>query len=1042
MTDVLRNTLRFQDPRTSKLLNAHTNSLFGRHRGHVLYGMQLTPTGLNTVQIGAGAIYTPLGTHFYWDVFSSPSAASLDLSAALNLASTPSSSRPAVVGVFAQVSMADASKPFALESISQMGAQTIQFKARAVSISRAQGQPTINLLPLDPVELKTAQPTTGGGHFAHTWDDSDFGSTAVNPPAGYATDTGSVQNNEVLLGYVVIGSPEATSGGTSTPPTTYAVGSPGSYTWAPGIAYVPLVNPHEAVADMLGIDPLMGRVADRVFTGRAAGGATDRAFRQAAEADRIGDSSSGLNDAGFAAVSPKFGTTAPTTSAASPWVATWSTYRWPSFLRDGDSFLFALRRMDYVLRLWMNRTGDQALVKATQDTHVDSDGVAGARSYQSTLAQLLRHFDGTTVANTVSTKNQNSMGWFTAGSAAASSATADGHVIVDGVVTHDPTTANSADSHFSAIQGLDAAIFHLLRDIVGLGVTNRAFPTKAQLRDNGSVLPAGLRTHFADGPVTADNQSTNTTLDGNGRGATTGSAGKPYLNAESLYDALALLTHRTMQSSSENWLVDGNFGLLGASGYSSIWVTTGLTSSGKASIGSLGAYRQTFTGAGSIHQDVDISSVHGYAQARSLISFAGDVFGTGVTAKISFLDGSNNVLGTAETAVPVSTTLNRFSVSAYPTSDNTRKVRFTLTAAGGMSVSSLWAGGGVPAGPALTAKLYEHLSRDGGTASAMRGPLHLAPTNPLTAAVAPRTDQALTTAGASPSADYNAGGVRITNGAAGVNPTDFVVLGQLPDAIEFETISPAASSVYVTLEGPTTPGNGSTYASLGHTLPTARAWYLVEFLIIGGGGGGGNSPSGGGSAGGGGATVMGTVWVRGGTLLNLYAGAGGQDNDNGGGSNGADSQLTFTHYFLVSAGPTINGVPAEFTAQGGRGGIAGNGAPGAAGGIASVNFPSGVEPIQYFSVPTAFTPAAGANYGALAYSPTCPKLRLLDGSYGGGESGNGGTAAGRGAHGGAGVYSGTAGDGADYGAGGGGTGVGAAVAGNGARGLVQLRYLA
>ncbi len=797
MVDAVRHTLRFQDQRTSKNLNAHTKDLFGRHRGHVLYGMQATITGLNTIRINAGAIYTPLGTHFYWDVYSSPAVATINLAAALNLATLAAAERPAVVALIAQVSLASPSTPFALESVAQISAQTIQFSARVVSVSRATGQPTLSLNPLSPVDLNVSQPLTGGTHYVHTWDATEPSGAAVQAPVATTAELGSLQNNEVLLGYIVVGSPEADAGGASALPTTYGVGA-GPYTWAPGIAYVPALNPHEAVADLLGLDPMLGRVADRVVSGRAPGGAGNRGLTQTTTADRIGSGGT-VSDAGFAETAPKFGSTAPTASATSPWASTWATYRWPSFLRDGDSFLMALKRMDYVLRLWMNRTGDQKLVQLTQDTRIDNEATAGPLNYQATLAQLLRHFDGTKVAASGISKNSNTMGWGTV-AVPVVDATANGHVLVDGVVTHDPATAGAGDSHFSAIQGLDSAVFHILRDVIGFGATNRAFPTKADLRDDSTAIDAGVRTHFADGPVNFQNQLTNTTVAA-ARGTAAGAAVLPYLTTESLYDAVAKLAHRTMHGPSENMLIDANFALTSDNTVLSWQLGGGASIAGKSNVND-GANGLELaidgTGAGHLQQlifvrpSADANGNNAFAgQLRSfcgiIMPIAGTATASTATVSIEFTTaGGTLVTGSSVSQVIALTAAIEpipFSISGICDSGAAVgmrvRVAFNTPGAATVRVYGTWAGTGTPPAPTTNRRAYEYLSRQGGSYAAMRGPLHLAPTNTLTAPIAPRADQSLTTTGIVPATDYNAAGRKITNGAPGVAGTDFVLMNQV-----------------------------------------------------------------------------------------------------------------------------------------------------------------------------------------------------------------------------------------------------------------------
>ena len=106
MANVVKHTLKYQEQRRTMLLNAHAKDDYGRHRGQVLYGMRLTPTGPNTVTIGSGALYTSLGTRLFWDVAGAPPV--LDLSTAASLSGLPSAHLPLVVAVIARVNLAGA----------------------------------------------------------------------------------------------------------------------------------------------------------------------------------------------------------------------------------------------------------------------------------------------------------------------------------------------------------------------------------------------------------------------------------------------------------------------------------------------------------------------------------------------------------------------------------------------------------------------------------------------------------------------------------------------------------------------------------------------------------------------------------------------------------------------------------------------------------------------------------------------------------------------------------------------------------------------
>lgn len=543
MSTRVKHTFSFQEFRRTLFLNLHAKDECGRHRGHVLYGMLVSPVAgaNNIVKVGSGALYTALGTRLYWDVATSPETV-IDLTTvkigADPAIEAPAASRPFAIAIVAQVS-SNASQVPAIEKPEDAGsASTVRFGARLVSMNRALGQPAQRLLAADPVTLDPY--TDGSDELLSHIDTVNTPAPGVSAPAdptlGGAPADDAIQNNEILLGYLLVGSAED-----GTLPTSFA---DTSGHWRAGVAFVPMYNPHEAIADALGFDPLAGRVAD--FYVRGVGPSQgDRALRQVAEASVVGPDGNTSTTWGHA--TPAFGTTQPTSDGATAWASTWGTYRWPSFLRDGEPLLWALRRMDYVLRLWMDRTGDQELVRWTQDTALGSN-----RSFQAPLQQLLRQFDGSATAQSPTAGaagNGNRVEW---GGGAANSD--DNHVLIDGIVGHvlaaDTPVLPWGDTHLTAIKALDRALWHVLSDILGrtfrkttdlrsaaawsLGVTGRQF------RDDG---PMGLLQGFANWPTCT--------------GAC--SAAAVYLDEQKIYDAIERICGRVNSGVGGNLLVNPRF---------------------------------------------------------------------------------------------------------------------------------------------------------------------------------------------------------------------------------------------------------------------------------------------------------------------------------------------------------------------------------------------------------------------------------------------------------------------------------------------------
>mgnify|MGYP006282072457 FL=1 len=448
MPNVVKHVFKFQEQRRTLFLNLATKDDFGRHRGVVLYGMQATPQG-TSLQIGSGALYTHFGTKFYWDV-PSDSLSSIDFNtvllsgnSVLDAGAATAEERPILVGLYAEVAPSiDPGRQPQIEDLTEVDSGTIQFKARVIAASAETGQPLLNLRPIDPVGMDTEQlPQT---------DYARIDTTADNPPANRSpsgpANTESFQRAQIPLGYLIIGVDEF-----GVPPTSLGTGG----VWNDGIVYVPPDDPWSLLTDFLGHDVLFGRASQS--------GVAEPAVSLASVLQTpVGWETANGNFDQVPFASPRFGTPAPG-SDPDPWATgNWlSTYRAPNFLRDGESLVWQFRRLDYFLRLWMDRTGDQDLVRLIQD------GQGSSLDRQAPLAQVLREFTGTESGD-----NQNTLTW------PDDVIGDDNQVLKSGKLLHAlqdlaNTSLSEGDHHRGAIYALDLGFWHLLVDILGFSLAGR-----------------------------------------------------------------------------------------------------------------------------------------------------------------------------------------------------------------------------------------------------------------------------------------------------------------------------------------------------------------------------------------------------------------------------------------------------------------------------------------------------------------------------------------------------------------------------------------
>lgn len=534
MSDIIKQTIKYKEYRKSQYLNLQNASDYGRHRGHVLYGCEVTPvlSSSTQVKISPGALYTCYGTKIFVDTTQIPVVdidADCKIGGISPLAVGNNDHRPLCIAIYAQT-IQDPSAPASIETGSAIGTSALTFGAALVTYNRDSGHVALNIEPVEAVDQVLDQ---SSAEYPHV---DTVGPSQINPPdAGGPVALGRTQ---ILIGYLYIGSDEA-----GDVPASLTDGSG----WSDGVCFVQAKNPWEAYWDFLGLDPLLGRFDKFMATGPTGG--------LSALAQNYGT----YDVAGNVAVptmNPKFGTTQPADSAVphtDPWALAWSTYRMPNFFRDGDQIIWALRRLDYVLRLWADRTGDQPLIGDIQDnTKLDHTG--GEIGYTPPLAKILQNFNGG-VANGTE-RNYNVLEWGNTDQTA--NATSNNQVLKSGVVSHavtaDASTTVYADSHYSAILRLEQAIQHILGDVLGRTYGRALLRQTASWTHDGSI--AGLQ-HADDGPLNARPVAPNDGVSNRpvlGLGTSTA-----YLAAESLYDALDIVARRASSGSSLNWLKNPHF---------------------------------------------------------------------------------------------------------------------------------------------------------------------------------------------------------------------------------------------------------------------------------------------------------------------------------------------------------------------------------------------------------------------------------------------------------------------------------------------------
>lgn len=434
--------------RRSLFVNDNNKDDYGRHRGQVLYGMTLSGSG-TVISIAPGAVYTAQGLRIYLDA----TDGQVDLAAVITpspfLYSYQEVNLPFCVMVYLKYAFT-ADQVAQSVNITTYGdsAGLFTVSARVVPFDMNTGAPVYNLAPLDPIYLDVAQP---GGYTALI----NYNGPAVSYPSSLTPSATSIQFGEIPLGYVLFGVNPANAS------------APVSLSSA-GVSIVSYDNAFNMISDLIGQDvllPLQPNDVSYTLVDTPSGTAQYQGY-----------SAKNLLNSLTAAtlVRPSYGT--PNAVDGSHLDSNWATYRQPSFLKDGINVFEALRRMDVVLRQWLDFTGNQSLISITQDA--GATFASGNLPLQASVDAILAVFDGGLTAAT----NANLVVWPTV-TTGLDTGTPTNRTVKGGLIPHventllGKLTTNEGDSTLSAIAALDTAIFVTLT--AALGVT----ASRAQLRD-------------------------------------------------------------------------------------------------------------------------------------------------------------------------------------------------------------------------------------------------------------------------------------------------------------------------------------------------------------------------------------------------------------------------------------------------------------------------------------------------------------------------------------------------------------------------------
>lgn len=522
MADGIKNVLSYGEQRRTLYLNAHNKDDYGRHRAHVLYGLDLSGTG-SIVTINPGAVYTSQGQRLFLEV----TDRSIDIGPAGVDAFNPvyRDQYPICVMLYLRYEFQVARVAQAVDNATS-GPTAAVLGARIVPYDRETCAPAYSLRPRDPVNLDEYQPV--GYPHVKNWDKPSVAAPAIiledgEPPTAVNPETISVQFGEVPLGYVLIGVDPAT-------------GSYPNGMQDPGVSIVTYKNVFEQVSELIGQDVMLPVQRVRVVS------ALVQTILGSALHQGYSDNVVGGHTAPQL-LNPHYGTPQPGPSGTRE-DSEFQFYRQPNFFRDGDPILESLRRADVVMRQWMNRTGSQKLVGLTKD------GDGNFIPPYATLDELLAKLDGgLTPATPTTPGNAQSIDYPTN----AVGADPANHVLKSGLVAHvehgvldkvtNPANAAEGDSHETALAALDIALWVTLNQVLGVSIP------RTQLRDaSGASFTPVDRDERPEGlPNLARPTSSTATL--------------PYLTTQAFSAVISELLKRSLSGPGVNLLSNPNMWL-------------------------------------------------------------------------------------------------------------------------------------------------------------------------------------------------------------------------------------------------------------------------------------------------------------------------------------------------------------------------------------------------------------------------------------------------------------------------------------------------
>lgn len=735
MPDIIKNIFKYGELRRTIFLNAHNKDDYGRHRGQVLYGMNISGSG-TVLNIAPGALYTSQGQRLFFDV--TDGIVDIGPTGVDAFNASKHGDLPIVVLISLRYTFDQNRIPKGIDVTSAIGNEALYtLSGHLVPYDKFTCAPTYNLKPKDPVYLDVDQPTTYTSI-------QNYSGPAVKGITAVPNEQNAIKFGEIPLGYVLIG----------VDPVTGAFATSLS---SPGVSIVSYANPFDMISALVGQDVLVPLQPKQVVSSL---------LLPAGSAVKQGYSASLINGliVSPALARPAYGT--PEAGASGNRSdSSFNTYRQPSFLKDGVSILEALRRMDVVLRQWLNFTGKQDLINITQDG-------GSTLPLQATLDAILAKFDGSTSALT----NLNVATWPNG----ATGSDPINHVLKEGVITHVENTilgklgTSEGDSVRSALAALDIAIHVILTNVLGQSIP------RSQLRDNtgGSFAPLGFDERPEGRALLA-------------RPTVSGTAVDIYQTTQSIILAVGEALARTLGGIGVNWLANSAFwaGDTDAGTQANpppFWAFTGAAGTGTwariehAASGRTGKIVTVALDANSNFDQVIASAVAdnyiggALASARHL-SYSAVIQNNSAQGIQLHVIGYSDVAGTVPVfdvtsdVVPQSSNARivsgTFAIGATDVINHVkfRVVSSTPSAACQFSIAGAAFNAGMPISVTEMASLpVDFVSRDGGAAKQMRAPLYL-------------------------------GGFQAKNGAAGSSATDFVILSQISGLAP--TASPAFTGI-------------------------------------------------------------------------------------------------------------------------------------------------------------------------------------------------------------------------------------------------------